>query len=56
MNNLMDLDIALGATALALVILYAAWHDYKADNRRDAKLLTAVGSLALVGSAVAWVQ
>jgi hypothetical protein len=56
MNNLMDLDIALGATALAIAVLYAAWHDYKTDNRRDAKLLTVVGSLALVGSAVAWVQ
>nr|WP_315490411.1 hypothetical protein [uncultured Rhodoferax sp.] len=56
MNTLMNLDIALGATALALAVLYAAWQDYKTDNRRDAKLLTAVGSLALAGSAVAWIQ
>jgi|JI71714B2RNA_FD_contig_51_1381548_length_693_multi_1_in_0_out_0_2 hypothetical protein len=56
MDNLMDLDIALGATALALAVLYAAWQDYKNDNRRDAKLLSAVGSLALAGSAVAWIQ
>lgn len=56
MNDLTALNLAFGATALALAVLYAAWHDYKADNRRDAKLLTAVGSLALVGSAVAWIQ
>jgi hypothetical protein len=56
MNNLIALDIKFGALALALAIFYAAWHDYRADNRRDAKLLTAVGSLALVGTAVAWAQ
>lgn len=56
MNSLIDLDIALGATALALAVLYAAWHDYKTDNRRDAKLLTAVGSMALAASAVALIQ
>ncbi|WP_210542789.1 hypothetical protein [Rhodoferax sp. PAMC 29310] len=54
MNNLIALDIKFGA--LALAIFYATWHDYRADNRRDAKLLTAVGSLALVGTAVAWAQ
>lgn len=56
MNNLIALDITFGALALALAIFYAAWHDYRADNRRDAKLLTAVGSIALAGTAMAWAQ
>lgn len=56
MNNLMAMDIAVGALALSLAILYAAWYEYKTSNRRDAKLLAAVGALALVGSAVVWVQ
>lgn len=56
MNDFIAPDMATGALALALVILYAAWHEYKESNRRDAKLLAAVGAVSLMGSAVAWLQ
>ena len=56
MNNVIAMDITFGALAMAFAILYAAWHEYKTSNRRDAKLLVTVGSLARFGSAVAWVQ
>lgn len=53
MDNVAAIDISFGALALALAILCAAWHEYKSSNPRDAKLLTVIGSLSLVGSAVA---
>jgi multisubunit Na+/H+ antiporter MnhB subunit len=56
MNELIPPDGAIGALALALIILYAAWHEYKERNRRDASLLAVVGALGLIGSAVAWVH
>jgi hypothetical protein len=56
MNELVPPDVAIGALVLAVVILYAAWHEYKAQNRRDASLLAAVGTVSLIGSAMAWVQ
>ena len=49
-------DPAIGALVLALAILYAAWHEYKERNRRDARLLAAVGGLSLIGSVVAWIR
>ncbi|WP_158558939.1 hypothetical protein [Rhodoferax lacus] len=48
-------DLAVGALVLALTIFYAAWHEYRLRNPRDAKLLLAVGALGLMGSAAAWV-
>ena len=56
MNDLMPPDMTIGALALALVILYTAWQEARARNTRDAKLLTAVGAVSLMGSAVAWLQ
>jgi hypothetical protein len=56
MNDLIAPDMAIGALALALAILYAAWHEYKARNRRDASLLAALGAVSLMGSAVAWLH
>jgi hypothetical protein len=46
----------MGALALTLVILYAAWHEYKQGNRRDSSLLAAAGAVGLMGSAVAWLH
>lgn len=56
MNELMAPDIATGAFALACAVSYAAWHEYRQKNHRDAKLLSAIGALSLIGSAMAWLQ
>lgn len=56
MNDLVVPDVALGALALAAVVIYAAWYEYAAKNHRDAKLLAAIGAASMVGSAVAWLQ
>ncbi len=56
MNELAVPDVAIGALALAAAVLYAAWHEYAAKNTRDAKLLFAVGTISLMGSAAAYLQ
>ena len=56
MNSLIAIDMTVGALMLTLSVLYAAWHEYRASNLRDAKLLTAVGSLGLIGSAMTRLQ
>ncbi len=56
MNDLIVPDRAIGGLVVAFSILYAAWHAYKERNRRDARLLAAVGAMSLIGSAVAWIQ
>jgi hypothetical protein len=54
MVDLIAPDAALGALALSAVILYAAWHEARAQNTRDAKLLGAVGALSLLGCVLVW--
>jgi hypothetical protein len=49
-------DMVIGALASALAVIYAAWHEYKVRNQRDAKLLAAVGLASLLGCAVIWRQ
>lgn len=49
-------DLAICALALAAAMLYAAWHEYAARNRRDAQMLAVVGATSLVGSAALWLQ
>lgn len=56
MSNLVVPDVALGALALAAVVIYAAWYEYSSKNHRDAKLLAVIGAVSMVGSAVAWIQ
>ena len=56
MNDLIAPNAAIGALVLAFAILYAAWHEYTEKNRRDAKLLAAMGAVCLMGSSVAWLQ
>ena len=56
MNEIVAPDMAIAALALAAAVLYAAWHEYAAKNQRDAKLLTAVGAISLMGSAIAWLN
>jgi hypothetical protein len=41
---------------LAAVILYCGWQEFRGDNPRDAKLLAAVGAIALMGGTVAWMN
>ena len=47
-------DLAFGGLAVAIAILYAAWHEYAGHNRRDAGLLASTGAFGLVGSAALW--
>jgi hypothetical protein len=54
MNELVAPDIGYGLVALALVVLYAAWHEYAAKNQRDARLLALLGSAGLAGNAAVW--
>ena len=54
MTELVAPELAIGALALAVAVLYAAWHEYAGKNHRDAKLLAAVGAFSLMGSAAAW--
>lgn len=56
MNELGSPDMVVGAMALAAAVLYAAWHEYAANNRRDAQLLAAVGAASLMGSAMVWLH
>ena len=56
MNEFIAPDMAIGALALAVAVLYAAWHEYAAKNRRDARLLAAIGTASLMGGAIAWLQ
>jgi hypothetical protein len=56
MNELIAPDMAIGALALAAAVLYAAWHEYAAKNRRDAKLLAVIGTASLMGSVAVWLN
>lgn len=56
MNDLIAPDMAIGGLALAVAVLYAAWHEYSVRNHRDANLLAAVGAASLLGSAFAWIH
>ena len=56
MSDLIAPDMAIGALAVALAILYGAWHETRAKNARDARLLAAVGAVSLMGSAAAWLH
>ena len=49
-------DAATGILALAISILYAAWHEYKARNQRDSRVLAVLGVASAVGGAVTWLQ
>ena len=56
MNELNVPDMAIGALALAAALLYAAWHEYAASNRRDARLLAGMRTASVMGGAIAWLQ
>lgn len=46
--------VATGSLALVAAILFAAWHEYRLRNLRDARLLAVVGASGLAGSAAFW--
>ena len=56
MSNLVAPDIGFGLLALVAVVLYAAWHEYAANNPRDAKLLATLGGAGLASSAAVWLS
>lgn len=52
MNDFSPPDIIYGFLILGAVTLFAAWHEFKAKNQRDASMLAAVGVAGLLGGAV----
>ena len=54
MTELAAPPVALGGLAMAMALLYAAWHEYKQENERDAKLLVCTGAVSLMGTAAMW--
>ena len=47
-------DVVFVIALLTAVILLGAWREYANDNRRDARLLAAVGAGGVLASAVVW--
>lgn len=47
-------DAALGILFIAGCLLYSAWRDYRTDNKRDARMLAAFGTVSLMGGTVAY--
>lgn len=47
-------DYAFMIALLAAVTLLGAWREYAGDNRRDAKLLAAVGAGSMLAGAAVW--
>lgn len=47
-------ESAFVIAALAVVMLLGAWREYRADNRRDARLLAALGAAGAMASSAVW--
>lgn len=45
---------AFPVAALGALILWCAWREHVADNRRDARLMAACGASGVIAGAVAW--
>jgi hypothetical protein len=54
MSDFVPPDMTIGGLIVAAAVLYAAWHEYARNNRRDARLLAATGAVSLMGSAAVW--
>ena len=50
MNELHMPHAAWGGLLVAAAILYGAWQEFKAKNRRDARLLAVTGAVSMAGS------
>jgi len=44
-------NAAWGGMLVAAAILYGAWHEFTAKNRRDARMLALTGAVSIAGSA-----
>ena len=47
-------EYAFLITMLAVVLLLGAWREHRRDNRRDARLLGALGTGGMLAGAVVW--
>ena len=47
-------DYAFLIALMAAVLLLGAWREYASDNRRDARLLGALGTGGMLVGAVVW--
>ena len=50
-NEIQMPQAAWGGVLVAVAILYGAWQEFKAKNRRDARLLALTGAISIAGSA-----
>ena len=53
MNEISMPHAAWGGMLVAVAILYGAWLEFKAKNRRDARLLALTGAISVAGSSAA---
>ena len=51
MNEIQMPHAAWGGVLVAAAILYGAWQEFKAKNRRDARLLALTSAISIAGSA-----
>ncbi|MBL8372336.1 MAG: hypothetical protein JNK28_13195 [Burkholderiaceae bacterium] len=54
MPDISSVDLAFGVLVVALAILVAALHEFRASNHRDAGALAVSGTLGLAGSLAVW--
>ena len=47
-------DYAMALAWLGVLILWCAWREYVADNRRDAHLIAACGAGSVFAGALVW--
>ena len=47
------IEYALAFGALGIIVLFLAWREHAADNKRDAKLMATCGATGLVTSVAA---
>ena len=50
-NEIQMPHAAWGGVLVAAAILFGAWQEFKAKNRRDARLLAMTGAISKAGSA-----
>lgn len=48
-------DFASMLVLMAVPLLFCAWREYVDDNRRDARLLAACGTVGLWAGGVVWI-
>lgn len=51
MNDIQMPHAAWGGMLAVVTVLYSAWQEFKAKNRRDARLLALTSAISIAGSA-----